>query len=292
MNQKFNLDKKAMIQSFNQASISYNNVAFIQREVGQRLMERLDIFAANPTTILDLGMGTGIITEQLTKKYKEASIVGIDIAYHMVKEAKTQMPATENTFFICSEAATLPFLDNSFDMIISNMVLHWCPDLYAVFMELHRVLRPDGILMFSTLGPDTLKELRASFAKADNYSHVNSFFDMHIIGDDMLAAHLKDPVMDIEYVTVTYKTVQDIMRDLKQLGAHNVIQNRCKGLTGKNRFKQMIQHYETYRTEKSVLPVTYEVVYGHALGNELEKKYGLLGSDEFEIPITSIKRVK
>ena len=149
------------------------------------------------------------------------------------------------------------------DLIWSNVTLQWAVDLPQTFVELQRVLRPGGLLMFSTFGPDTLKELRASYAQVDGYSHVNRFTDMHDIGDMMVRARLAEPVVDMEYITLTYATVRDLMRDLKAIGAHNVTAGRPRGLRGKSALAAVERSYETLRRDGR-LPATYEVVYGHA----------------------------
>jgi malonyl-CoA O-methyltransferase len=169
--------------------------------------------------------------------------------------------------FICADAESLPLADNSVDFIFSNLTLQWCGDLDTTFQEFKRILRPNGLLMFSTFGPDTLKELRASWCAAEGnenpVSHVNPFLDMHDIGDALLRSGLADPVMDVENFTLTYKDAYQLMRELKAIGAHTVADGRRQGLTGKARLKAMLDAYEGFRRD-DLLPATYEVVYGHA----------------------------
>ncbi len=119
------------------------------------------------------------------------------------------------------------------------------------------------MFIFATLGPDTLKELRESWAAADSGVHVNTFFDMHDIGDALVRAGLEGVVMDVEYIKMTYKDCMSLMRELKAIGAHNVNNDRHKGLTGKKHLEKMMNHYETFR-ENEKLPATFEIVYGHA----------------------------
>jgi malonyl-CoA O-methyltransferase len=143
------------------------------------------------------------------------------------------------------------------------LALQWCNDLKQTFAEVRRVLQTGGLFMFSTFGPDTLKELRQAFRHMDDYSHVNRFTDMHDIGDMLVHNGFATPVMDMEYITLTYDDVIGVMRDLKAIGAHNVTQGRRRGLTGKNAWQKAINQYETLRKEGK-LPATFEVVYGHA----------------------------
>jgi malonyl-CoA O-methyltransferase len=142
-------------------------------------------------------------------------------------------------------------------------VLQWCEDLPQVFTEFRHALAVDGLLMFSTFGPDTLKEMRAAFAQVDGNTHVSRFIDMHDIGDMLVQAGFSDPVMDMEIITLTYDELEHAMHDLKAIGAHNATQGRPRGLTGKTRWQRVRAAYERYRREGK-LPATFEVVYGHA----------------------------
>jgi malonyl-CoA O-methyltransferase len=147
-------------------------------------------------------------------------------------------------------------------MVISSLMMQWCPDLKQLFSEIHRVLKNDGLILFSTFGPDTLKELKKSWSVVDSDTHVNTFTDMHDIGDQMLGAGFQSPVMEMETLTLTYQTVTDLLRDLKAIGAQTV-NTRSKSLMGKDKFQLMIKMYESYRKDGK-LPATYEVIYGHA----------------------------
>jgi malonyl-CoA O-methyltransferase len=141
--------------------------------------------------------------------------------------------------------------------------VQWCNDLPATFVELHRVLQVEGLLMFSTFGPDTLKELRAAFHDVDGYSHTNRFADMHDIGDMLLAAGFAEPVMDMEYITLTYDDVKAVMQDLRSIGAHNATAGRAQGMMGKGAWNKVLHNYELLRREGK-LPATFEIIYGHA----------------------------
>jgi malonyl-CoA O-methyltransferase len=165
--------------------------------------------------------------------------------------------------YACVDIEQLPFKDESIGMVWSNLTLQWCNDLDRTFREINRVLSTDGLIMFSTLGPDTLKELRHAFAQVDQYAHVNRFIDMHDIGDLLVHNRFATPVMDMEYITLTYNDVRSVMHDLKAIGAHTVVQGKRLGLTGKTKWQQVIAQYETLRANGK-LPATFEVVYGHA----------------------------
>lgn len=267
------LDRQQIKKSFAKAAESYDQVAHLQQWVADNLLERLTWLKMNPQTILDAGSGTGQLTRGLTQMYPQARVYALDFAWPMLREARRQQPRNwrqwgkKTGYWICGEVERLPLADESLDMIVSNLMLQWCNNVELVFKEFLRVLKPKGILLFSTLGPDTLQELRHSWAAVDQYSHVNQFIDMHDLGDSLLAQGFIDPVMDIDWVHYHYANVKDLLRDLKRLGAHNVTHDRLKGLTGKQHFNQMVNAYEKLRNEND-LPVTYEVVYGHALGNQ------------------------
>jgi len=172
--------------------------------------------------------------------------------------------------YVNAEVENLPFADASLELVISGLTFQWCQDLPKVFKEIRRVLAPGGLLLFSTFGPDTLKELRQSWATVDDLPHVNMFADMHEVGDALLKSGFADPVMDMEMLTVTYEDIKTVMRDLKQIGAHNVMQGRSHQITGKNKLKQMMQAYEQYR-QGGLVPVSHEIVYGHAWMPEMKE---------------------
>ncbi|MCI0505582.1 MAG: malonyl-ACP O-methyltransferase BioC [Gammaproteobacteria bacterium] len=262
------IDKQAARQSFNKAASTYDGAAALQREVGLRLLERMHIIRLNPKFIIDVGCGTGYLTIQLRQFFKQAHVIGMDFAEQMLGKARSKLTWRQMLFgrrpvFICGDAERLPIADQSVDLIFSNLTLQWCNDLTAAFSEFRRVLKPGGLLMFSSLGPDTLKELRHSWRTIDNGHHVHPFIDMHDVGDALLRARLADPVMDMEYFTLTFKDGLQLMRELKMLGAHNAQTDRPHNLTGKTHLRQMLQAYERFRNDGR-LPATYEIVYGHA----------------------------
>lgn len=264
---RYQIDKRQVRASFDRAAGSYDAAAVLQREVGNRLQERLDLIKLAPSRILDLGCGTGVMSRELTRRYKKAEVIGLDLAPAMLAQARRRKGWFSKQRFVCADAERLPLADDSVDMILSNLTIQWCSDLDTLFAECRRVLRPGGMLMFSTLGPDTLKELRASWQAVDGYSHVNAFIDMHDIGDAMVRSRLADPVMDVETITMTYGDVMALMRDLKQIGAHNVTAGRPAGMTGRQRIERLRGAYEQFRRD-GVLPASYEVVYGHAWVSE------------------------
>jgi len=274
------LPEKSMARrSFEAAAATYDQAAVLQREVGRRLLQRLDLMKIKPLRILDLGTGTGQCLPGLFARFRSAEVVGLDIAWSMLARARKHGRWLRRPRCVCGDAERLPFGSGRFDLVFSNLTLQWCTDLEATFAELQRILRPGGLLLFTTLGPDTLRELRDSWRSVDGYSHVNGFLDMHDVGDELVRSRFSDPVMDVERLTLTYADVWKLMRELKQLGAHNVTAGRQRGLTGKAHIRRLVEAYECYRRD-GVLPASYEIVHGHAWAT----------SDEISVPLDRITR--
>lgn len=258
------VDKRLVRAAFERAAQSYDRVAVLQRTVAERLLDHLAPVRLQPRVVVDLGAGTGICLRPLERRYRNARVIALDIAEAMLKQARGKAPRFfSRQRFVCADAECLPFGNASVGLLFSNLTLQWCNYLQRAYGEFARVILPGGLLVFSTFGPDTLKELRASFAAVDGHSHVNSFQDLHDVGDGLVASGFCDVVVDAERIMMTYPDVMSLMKDLKVLGAHNVTSGRPRGLTGKQRMQRMTQAYEAYRNA-GVLPATYEVVYAHA----------------------------
>jgi malonyl-CoA O-methyltransferase len=276
--------KKEIIQSFNRAATTYDEAAFFQREISDRLLERLVYIPLSPTFILDLGAGTGYATLQLERRYKRSKVIAFDFAEKMLMKAKENRRWFDRKRYICGDIERLPFAEESFGLVFSNLVLHWIDNIRGTLQEVNRVLKPNGLFLFSTLGTDTLYELRQSWAVADaEKQHVHQFIDMQGIGDSLYRAHFLDPVVDMEFVTITYNDLKKIFLDLKHLGAHNIVKDRQKGLTGKATFEKFVHAYEQHRNAEGLIPLTYEVIYGLGWKREGGRK-----ETEISIPISSI----
>ena len=290
-NQTYQLNKALIKAAFNKAHTSYDESAVLQREVANRLDERLDFIKLQPQKILEIGSGTGYYTQLLKNRYPDATIISLDIAHAMLTSSRSKQSwlqkLRKKQLWLCADAEQLPLAANSVDMIVSNLTLQWCEQLQQTFDGIHHALKPGGLFMFTTFGPDTLKELRASWRKVDDYNHVNAFLDMHDVGDTLLRAHFSDPVMDVENIALTYQEAMQLMRELKAIGAHNVTFGRQRGLTGKNKIKALLNAYEEFRSEGR-LPCTYEVIYGHAWKSDQPKSKA--SPNENIIPVSSIQR--
>jgi len=254
-------ERSAVRRSFDRAAHSYDEHAVLQREVCSRLLERLDLTTIEPRVIVDLATGTGQGAGDLHRRYRKATVHPMDISEQMLKRARRQGGWLRKLPAICADASHLPIADNSVDLVFSSLGLQWVDDLDRCFREIRRVLKPRGLFLFTTFGPDTLKELSAAWQAVDERTHVNAFADMHDIGDGLVRAGLAEPVMEVEHFTLTYDTADELMRDIKRIGAHNVTADRPRGLTGPKKMARFREAYEQFRDDGR-LPATYEVVYG------------------------------
>ncbi|MBI5612597.1 MAG: malonyl-ACP O-methyltransferase BioC [Gammaproteobacteria bacterium] len=277
----FALDRGQMRRAFERAAPAYERAAWLQREIGARLLARLDVIKLVPTRVLDLGCGSGYCTRALRKRYRQTEVIGLDIAPAMLRAARRRDGWWRRNRWLGGDAERLPFAAASFDMVISNLSLQWC-DPERVFPEVARVLRPGGLFMFTSFGPDTLRELRHAWAAVDGAPHVHGFIDMHDLGDALMRARLAEPVMDVDRLTLTYKDVMSLLRELKDIGAHNVAHDRPRALTGKDRFARFRAAYEA-KARDGRIPATYEVVYGQAWGPPA-------ASAGVAVPLTQLRR--
>ena len=258
------IERSEVRRAFGRAAANYDAAAELQRRVREELLSRLDYVKLEPSAVLDLGAGTGHATLALKRRYPASTVVAIDLAESMLHEARRRQTLFRRFQRVCADAAALPLRSGTLDLVYSSLMLQWCDVPDGVFAECRRVLRPGGLLSFTTFGPDTLVELRHAWAAADHDGvHVSRFLDMHDVGDALVRSGFAEPVMDVDRITLTYAEVRDLMRDLKAIGAHNAASGRRRGLTGKATYARVVDAYERER-RNGRLPATYEVVYGHA----------------------------
>lgn len=252
-------------RAFGRAAKSYTPNAALQRKIEARMLERLEYFPDKPAHVLDVGCGPGHGSAALRKRYRAAQIIALDIALPMLRQVRPgwRRPLVR----VCADARALPLPDASIDVLFSNLCVQWIGDLPSLFNEFRRVLRPGGYAAFSTFGPDTLHELRTAWSAADTTPHVSTFADMAQVGDALMAAGFRDPVLDTEHFTLRYAVAADLMRELKAIGATNADSRRASGLTGKAQYRRALDAYESFRRD-GALPATYEVVSAHAWGPE------------------------
>lgn len=258
----YSLDKTWVRRSFDRAGPTYDGAAVLQNEVRGRLLERLDLTRLDPKVVLDAGAGTGHAGKALKRRYPGAHVLALDSSLGMLRAAGRRPFWLRPMSRICADAEAMPLTDGSVDLILSNFMVQW-GDPDTLFAEFRRVLSPRGFLSFTTLGPDTLRELRAAWLEADAHTRVNPFLDMHDIGDALVRAGFAAPVLDVERYTLCYADVRSLARDLQAVGARNATAGRARGLTGPRTFARMQSAYEAFRRDGR-LPATYEVVFGQA----------------------------
>ena len=230
-------DPKHVRRAFSRAASSYHAAAALQQEVAKRLLESLDYLAdKQPQVVLDVGSGPAHATAVMKKRWPKAQVIALDLALPMLVEAKQQAGWWRPFSRVCADARALPLADNSVDVIFSNLCLQWVEDLPSVFAGFRRVLKPGGLLVCSTFGPDTLVELREAFAQADDTAHVSRFVQIAQFGDALMMAGFRDPVLDRDLFTLTYDDLPSLMRELRAMGATNARVDRRHTLTGRGRF--------------------------------------------------------
>ncbi|MEM1411023.1 MAG: malonyl-ACP O-methyltransferase BioC [Pseudomonadota bacterium] len=260
------LDHATVARAFDRAARSYDEHAVLQREVEDRLLERIEDFPMEPQRILDLGAGTGRASCALAERFPDAEVVLLDASTGMLRRARERLDDAETRgALVRADMHALPFPPRRFDLVFSSLAIQWSDREPQLFAEVLRVLAPGGLFLFSSFGPDTLQELRAAWADVDPRPRVNVFFDMHDIGDALVKAGFQDPVMDVDTLVLEYRAVMDLMRDLKGIGATNAAAQRAAGLTTRRRMARVVEAYERFRRDDRY-PATYEVVYGAAYG--------------------------
>jgi malonyl-CoA O-methyltransferase len=244
------LDAALARRRFGRAAPTYAGGARLEGEVGARMLERLDYVKLAPKRVLDAGAGRGRDAGPLKKKYPETRVIALDYALDMLRAIRAGW-FRRAPLRICADLAHLPLAAASVGLGWCNMALHWVNDPLAVLREFERVLAPGGLAMFSTLGPDTLKELRAAAGSA----RVHAFADMHDLGDMLVAAGFSAPVMDMELIAIDYARGARLLEDLRASGQTNARRDRPRGLASR-------RFLEAFR--EAPQRATYEVVYGHA----------------------------
>lgn len=291
-------DHRQVRRAFSRAAHGYDGAAALQREVGARLSETLDYLDDRaPEVVVDIGCGPGHAAVAMQKRWPRAQLIALDLALPMLQETRRNagggglprfLGGARRPDAVCADARALPLRDASADVLYSNLCLQWVEDLPAVFAGFRRVLKPGGLLLVSTFGPDTLFELRGAFAQADNAPHVSLFPSIAQFGDALIAAGFKDPVLDRDEFTLKHDDLGDLMRELRTLGATNAMRERRRSLTGRARFARAAQAYEALRGDDGRLPATWEVVYAHAWGPQPGTPIRVGGVDEVQVPVAKI----
>ena len=289
-------DARQVRRAFSRAAPGYEAAAALQREVEAQLLESLEFHAARhgddkvPQRVLDLGSGTGRAATAMRGRWPRAQVLAMDLALPMLREGKTRErwhPLRRGIDRVCADARALPLADGSVDVLFCNLCLQWVEDLTAAFAGFRRVLKPDGLLLVSTFGPDTLQELREAFAAADNAPHVSPFASIAQFGDALVHAGFRNPVLDRDVFVNGYDDLPALMRELRAIGATNALASRRHTLTGKARFAAAAGAYEHERRDGR-LPATWEVIYAQAWAPQPGAPIREGGYDVTSIPVARI----
>ncbi len=258
-----NINKQNVKTAFGNAVSTYDESAVVQGEILKRLLLKLKSLTVKVDALLDLGSGTGSAQTELQYLFGRDNYYSLDIALPMLQFAKKNAQPELNTA-VCGDAEALPYKADVFDLVFSASTLQWCNDIASVFADCLRTLRPQGLFIFSLFGPDTLQELRHSFARVDPHPRVKNFVDMHLLGDLLLQTGFSSPVMEAEKLTVEYRDPMQLLHDLKATGATNKLQSRSRGLLTRHQIDAMLNEYRKFELPNGTYPATYEVIYGHA----------------------------
>lgn len=254
-------DHRQLRRSFGRAAAGYAEVAVLQREVESRLLEQLEVLGeTRPLRVLDIGSGPGRASGAMKGRWPKSDVIALDIALPMLRQVGKHTRFWRPVKAICAEASHLPLADASVDLVFSSLCLQWVPDLPQALAEFRRVLRPEGLLLFSTFGPDTLVELREAYLQAgERYPPLSPFAAIQQVGDALVAAGFRNPVLERDLFDLHYAQVMDLLRELRAIGAGDARVQRPRGLGGKDRQKAMIAAYENLRRDGR-LPSTWEVI--------------------------------
>lgn len=283
-------DHRQILRAFGRAAPHYRQRAVLQREVESRLMEHLDYVTTPPGRILDVGSGPGSASLALKNRWPKAQVIALDLSAPMLREAARAAGRWRPKFTpLRADTRALPFAPGSFDLVFSNLTMPWVEDLPGLFSQWRNVLAPGGFLACSSVGTETLEELREAFDNADpGVPHVNAFAPILHVGDALMASGFRDPVLVADRFTLTYPNLTEMMHDLRYSGAVNVAPQRRQTLTGKARMQRMISAYEAYRGPDGLLPANVEVIYAHAFAPEPGQPVRNAGHDMASVPLSRI----
>ena len=266
------------------AAITFSKHDFIHHHCRNDLIERMQLMNLNPKIAVDLGCAIGSSSRFLAKHYKKCHIFSLDLSLNMLIESRKKRSFLTPISEIQASANSLPFKNNSIDLIFANLLMPWIEDLPLFFTEISRILKNDGLFIFSTLGPDSLQNIKSIWSKVDDFEHVNPFIDMHIIGDQILQSGIGDPVLDAEKLTINYKDINSLFSDIKNSGSTYCLKDKNPALKGKKKFKEFKLALRKSMT-KDQFNIELELIYGHAWGKHLNSH-----PNEYSIDISKIRK--
>lgn len=274
-------DQRRVRERFNRAAGEYDRHAAVQHEIGRRLDERFGWLKLEPARVLDLGAGTGQMVRAMRERYPKAEVIGLDLAEAMLQRLPRRRWWSRHRLAVAADMHALPFAGGCMDAVVSNFAVQWSDRPAALFAEVARVMSSGAPFAFTTLGPDSLAEVRRAWAEVDPTPHVHQFLDMHDLGDALVGAMLADPVMDRETVTVTYPTVDALLGDLRGVGVGNTQSGRSRGMTGARAWRRFREALADQAVDGRI-PLTYEIVYGLAWGTGVspvsQSSHGVVGA--------------
>jgi malonyl-CoA O-methyltransferase len=278
------LNPKHVRRRFERAAQSFDGADFVHAAMRSGLLSRIEPLLVEAKVVLDLGAATGAANRLLGKRFRGAQIIALDLAHNMLIKARKKGSWLSKTAYVQADAGYLPFADQSIDVVFSNLLLPWLADPAPMFSEVARILRKDGVFAFATLGPDSLQEIRRAWAEINDHAHVVHFPDMHNLGDSLVNAGLRDPVLDVDRLTVSYKNSDSLFADLTAVGARNALQARTHTLTGKGQYTKMLTALERGAVDGSI-HLDLELVYGHCWGAGARMDAANYRIDAADIPI-------
>ena len=256
------LNPCAVRRIFDRVASVYDGHAALEQEVASRLLDRLEFHRLTPQRIVDLGCGTGQASAGLKSRFRKAEVIGLDSSHAMLVQLRRRSGVLRPLKAVCADMSALPLADQSSELLFSNLAMQWCPDPVSLFAEFRRVLNPGGMLLFSSFGPGSLRELRAAWAEADGTAQIMEFVDILQVGDALMAAGFEEPVMDAERITVSYPDIDSLVHELEATGTSGFLQGKSNLAEAKDYLERA---YEPFRV-KGRYPVTYEIIYGTAFG--------------------------
>ena len=248
--------------AFERIAERYDHHAALEQEVCSRLLERTAFNRRTPAQVLDLGCGTGAGSAKLKQIFRKAQVTGLDTSMGMLSRLRRRSGMLKPIRGVCGDMGSLPFATRCADMLFSNLATYWCPDPMAMFSEFRRVLRPDGMLLFSTLGPETLRELKAVWTGVDEQVELPEFPDLMEIGNALMAAGFREPVMDMEVITLSYPDLPSMLEELEATGNALLVRGWDRRLGAESALEQA---YSAFGPDGKY-PLSFEIIYGVAFG--------------------------
>lgn len=278
------LNSNHIRRRFEHAANTFDSADFVHAATRDGLFQRLQPLLVDAHLVVDLGSATGAANKPLNKRFPKAQVISVDVAHNMLQKARNRKSWLAKTSFAQANAAALPFANESVDVVFSNQLLPWIAETGTVFTEVARVLRKGGMFAFATLGPDSLREISRAWSQVDDNAHVSQFPDMHNLGDALVNAGLRDPVLDVDRLGINYKDSHALFADLTAVGARNALFRRVQSLTGKQRFANMVRALEDTAVGGEIT-LELELVFGHCWGAGPKMDRANYRIDATQIPV-------